>query len=754
MKTKLNKLYKIVKKQLMHTKSINYKYTTNSNGFKTIVDYTNFFESNVKMKKNTWMVESNEGQGLSLGIDRMLTILFNDEMTQPLIYVVYKNMANFKWVNEKYPAVLFIKKGSREYLSLLTNSENILTDGILPSIFIRKIEQKVYNTLELFNSFQEGNTISIDEKKGQNTLLQSSHLLGLTNKVAYDVIKRLGVSNIFEGELCNHFFSVSDKATNEVPIGLVYLNSEIWLNHISVLLTILDTYTNRKKDPIMPLFVVTAGDYKRLKKDLRISQYIIAMNQDMSYLNSRIHLIIYDRSTIDNGVISEKFHVTKAKKNNEAVCLTKFKWEKMIKTKKNILMYCGGFLNNGITTSAINLSQNIDTSKYNLIVIDKYSEDPRYLDNLAKLDENTTILYRTGQINVTKREYYAHEFIISRRGMRRFLQVLNPNKIYQREMRRIIGETRVDVGVDFSGYVPFWSAMIAFSNFPRKVIYQHNDLYAETKKISMGKSKHKYVLPRVFSLYKYFHAIISVSEQTKILNLNNLAKYTKPTQAFSVNNILNLSTLYEKSKLEKDEMITTEDGTFIMDLCINNVNSVEMTFNPFPDTKSFNFITIGRLSPEKCHEKLFLSFKKVLSKYPEKNIHLYVLGEGELKENLEKFIINNGLSETIHLLGQVGNPYKYLSVADCFVLSSDHEGQPMVLLEALALNKKIIATDIVGNRGVLEGTYGKLVPNNIGGLSLSMIEALNDTEDNMQNYDIKVYNKQALESFYAIVCGV
>lgn len=59
------------------------------------------------------------------------------------------------------------------------------------------------------------------------------------------------------------------------------------------------------------------------------------------------------------------------------------------------------------------------------------------------------------------------------------------------------------------------------------------------------------------------------------------------------------------------------------------------------------------------------------------------------------------LEEKVIFTGQVQNPFYYLKHSNGFILTSNHEGQPMVLLECLALDVPIIATDIAGNRSVL-----------------------------------------------------
>jgi N-acetylgalactosamine-N,N'-diacetylbacillosaminyl-diphospho-undecaprenol 4-alpha-N-acetylgalactosaminyltransferase len=111
----------------------------------------------------------------------------------------------------------------------------------------------------------------------------------------------------------------------------------------------------------------------------------------------------------------------------------------------------------------------------------------------------------------------------------------------------------------------------------------------------------------------------------------------------------------------------------------------------------------------------------VIEKHPE--TILVILGEGELKEELEKLIENLNLEKKVFLLGFQKNPFKFLKNSSIFVLSSVQEGLPMVLIEAMACSLPVIATDCPGgNREILDpdynlkvekmklGKYGILIP--------------------------------------------
>src|SRR5690606_36545667 len=129
--------------------------------------------------------------------------------------------------------------------------------------------------------------------------------------------------------------------------------------------------------------------------------------------------------------------------------------------KKNILIYCGGFLNNGVTTSALNLFNNIDYDRYNVIVADRGNFTEEDANNFNRINENVKRLYRVGSMNVLLDEVDAQNYLFQygaeqyfKKGPENYLdqEIIT---MYQREYRRMFGNMKVDVVIDFSGYVKF-----------------------------------------------------------------------------------------------------------------------------------------------------------------------------------------------------------------------------------------------------------------------------------------------------------
>jgi N-acetylgalactosamine-N,N'-diacetylbacillosaminyl-diphospho-undecaprenol 4-alpha-N-acetylgalactosaminyltransferase len=103
-------------------------------------------------------------------------------------------------------------------------------------------------------------------------------------------------------------------------------------------------------------------------------------------------------------------------------------------------------------------------------------------------------------------------------------------------------------------------------------------------------------------------------------------------------------------------------------------------------------ITIGRLEMVKAQWHLIHAINDLRFIAP--NISLTIIGRESLHSELIKLIEDIGLEQSVHLIGFQKDIARYLSVADIFVFSSELEGFPNVLLEAMSMGLPIISTDI------------------------------------------------------------
>lgn len=106
------------------------------------------------------------------------------------------------------------------------------------------------------------------------------------------------------------------------------------------------------------------------------------------------------------------------------------------------------------------------------------------------------------------------------------------------------------------------------------------------------------------------------------------------------------------------------------------------------------FVTAGRLMPQKNQEMMILAFTNVVKKYPDQKLIIY--GEGPSRESLENLVKVHDLQEKVLFPGNVKDLHDRIKSAGVFVLSSDYEGMPNALIEAMCLGLPCISTKVSG----------------------------------------------------------
>jgi N-acetylgalactosamine-N,N'-diacetylbacillosaminyl-diphospho-undecaprenol 4-alpha-N-acetylgalactosaminyltransferase len=176
-----------------------------------------------------------------------------------------------------------------------------------------------------------------------------------------------------------------------------------------------------------------------------------------------------------------------------------------------------------------------------------------------------------------------------------------------------------------------------------------------------------------------------------------------------------LSVFFTKKLYPHADLIITNSKLIKTDLEENfNINSrYKVIYNPMnvalierlkkskadlSGDSSFNFINVGAFRKEKNHKNLIEAFNKIRHL----NVRLFLLGHRFLKDELILKVKKLQLESQIIFLDFDTNPFKYLSKCNCFVLSSDFEGFPNALLEAMVCGLPVISTDCLsGPREIL-----------------------------------------------------
>lgn len=176
----------------------------------------------------------------------------------------------------------------------------------------------------------------------------------------------------------------------------------------------------------------------------------------------------------------------------------------------------------------------------------------------------------------------------------------------------------------------------------------------------------------------------------------------------------------------------------------NGIESHVVNYNKISvinqNDESFNLFYHGRLSPEKGVDILLNAFS-ILNEHIQKDIHLYLVGEGEQREYLEQLSHDLCIEDNVHFLGKVTNSVLYylMSSASVAIYPSVYEPFSLAVLEALSLvNGPVIYSNKIGLNDfvVLEGYDFWTIDPTVNDLSDSLIKAVT------KKYDSSLITKQ------------
>ena len=130
----------------------------------------------------------------------------------------------------------------------------------------------------------------------------------------------------------------------------------------------------------------------------------------------------------------------------------------------------------------------------------------------------------------------------------------------------------------------------------------------------------------------------------------------------------------------------------------------------------FRIVTLGTLNERKGHMRLLHVVKRLVEAGCD--LELWILGEGEERQNLHDYIVANNLIDSVKLLGYHDNPFPYLRASDIYVCSSYAEGYNTAITEALVLGKAVVSTECSGVKEQLgeNNEWGICTPNTEEGL--------------------------------------
>lgn len=301
----------------------------------------------------------------------------------------------------------------------------------------------------------------------------------------------------------------------------------------------------------------------------------------------------------------------------------------------------------------------------------------------------------------TRRENYAWRRLrvfrdpISSRGLEQLTALM------QRERRRHLAGVQFSAAIDFDGYGLYQTGLVGlgFPESTRTASVLHNEF-------EMERQVRFPVLKATARLLPLFDSLPSVSQSVMVANRDSLAEH------FGVPSELHV------------ELPNTINPALIRELGAEEVPDDIAEWMAQPGT---HVVVAGRLSTEKNHDGFLHGFAEFMreSRAP---FYATFLGDGPKIGDLRNTVKKLGLGDRVYFAGYRENPYPAIRRADVLFVSSTHEGQSLVLLEAMTLGTQVVSTDIPGPASVLEGgALGVLVPPTVEGIThgLREIEAGN-----------------------------
>ncbi|MGF1874226.1 glycosyltransferase [Photobacterium frigidiphilum] len=218
--------------------------------------------------------------------------------------------------------------------------------------------------------------------------------------------------------------------------------------------------------------------------------------------------------------------------------------------------------------------------------------------------------------------------------------------------------------------------------------YIENEISSDALILSNMLLSDKVMSKSKLNVYHVIHSSYSsafISAGKKFKNIKTINR---------INNIYKKHPLIFVSYAAKCDFFENFKSKFDNKVIYNPVNVNELQVLSNDDAVEYDdyIIHVGRFNRAKRHDKLINAFSLI----EDKKIKLLLLGDGSDRQKIEVLVKDKNLSNRVIFLGFKSNPYPYIKNAKLLILTSDFEGLPTVVIEALALNTPVVSTDSAG----------------------------------------------------------
>lgn len=335
--------------------------------------------------------------------------------------------------------------------------------------------------------------------------------------------------------------------------------------------------------------------------------------------------------------------------------------------KKNILFIIWSFSYGGGAEKVLaNIVNNLDYDKYNIEILEYCHSD------IGEEYVNGDIIIHKPIIDETKRDLWSK--------LKSRLLIPAMTKFVPYLVRKIYLNKIYDIEVSFNYLIPTF----LLNRKSRKLIsWMHGSIENLDDNPKLKKKQQKYL--------KKVDRIVPISENTE-------------------KSILDLYPEY------KDKITRIYNGY--------DFNKMKAAVAGQNEIEEFDILFCGRMDQNK-NPFMFVDIVNLLAKKV-KNIKAYMLGAGDLEEQVKEKIINKGLSDNIELVGYTQNPYPYFEKCKVYCMTSYMEGFPTVLVEAMNFGKPFVTTPVSGSKELSFDNRCGFIANNLDEYADSVLRLLDN----------------------------
>ena len=387
--------------------------------------------------------------------------------------------------------------------------------------------------------------------------------------------------------------------------------------------------------------------------------------------------------------------------------------------KKKILFISEALWIGGIETALVNLLNRMDYEKYDVTCLVVRGS----LDIADRITPKCRLLVtdREKTFTFTASYKYSRLYHLTEESE-------NPSRLHRAMMWAVPSIKWVENRL----YIQYIREQMKGEHFDTCVIYSDRTAEIAVRAISADKYLmfyHNAIMDKAYHDeigYRKSRKIIAVSEKKAEELKSFRPKYAD--KYMTIHNLVDLDGVLEKSRMAPDTAFPKE---------------------------AFNLVTCGRLAHQKAIDWAIQAMKALLDKGYH-DLQWWIVGGGPDAEKLQKQMEDAGIGDHFHLLGMQNNPYPYIANADLYVQPSRYENYSVVILEAMALCKPILATIPAAEMQIKSGENGLLCEANPESIA-DAIEHLYLHREEMEKYvqalkdkGLDKQNEEIMDSLYRL----